>query len=889
MTRVLDSPPTPHRVLSLKAAVVFTCIVVAGSVGLGHLHRRQVAATVHHLKKTADDAVDAGRAEDAIRALELYLTFRGDPDAVRTLAILLDDSAPDEETRKTAWMMMDEILLDHPEDAELRLRQVRLALKLQHLPDAESHLTLLRKQRPDDPDVFRLSGLVAARMERPEKAEAFLRRAIRLGTDQADTWTVLAMLLEDRHASEAEVESLLREACDRSGTPESICTLAVWLKQRGRLRKSLQEVRAGVSMFPDHEPLNTLLLDLVQDMPASDITAADRTFVVGHLREQSRQHPDRNALRLLAAHALWWNGQQDQAMQTLQSGLPGDGDSWDLHAALTDYLVRLKRPEAARDVFASIPRMKPNAAHWWFLQGRVQMGFDRWRQAMESLERALGFAAADSRLRQQIVLCEAICCRKRGHSLEAVEACRSVLQSDPDSLEARLGLAAAWLESGHIDRAIAVYRQMPEEDGVAPLLASLLIQNILEQPPLKRRWNEVERLLDDLDSPVRDESQRIVLQADLLFAQGHPARALDRLDQAVLDRPGDHLIRAARRKILEDREGSLLDFMRQTTERTPNSLEAHITALRLLGHRGDLEDALAWLDRLRRSGKNSASRTRRPITAARAAEAAAADLEQSGLSEIAAALRQDSLNSWRQAAEQSADCWPDLAGGMARQRGVNAVRDILGQLPPDLDGAVRAQCWLEAVRNTTAEHAVFRQEAGRVLRHLTETDSVNPEVKKAYAEYLIQSGRMQDALKVFRGVLMQAADDVHSLARCAWILAMQGESLQEADRLSVRAAVLAPEDPDVLTVRGLVLAASRVPEQSLSVLRSMAPEQRSGPSRVCEAWALWQTGRSDAAARLIRTVCHHHRPDLWTPADQKLLNDMKARVRSSDESGLKRL
>ena len=170
-----------------------------------------------------------------------------------------------------------------------------------------------------------------------------------------------------------------------------------------------------------------------------------------------------------------------------------------------------------------------------------------------------------------------------------------MLHDNPTSRDSRLGMAAAWLETGRIDLAIAEYRQLMEVDGVPELMTSLLIRETLQQPATRRNWRELDELLQDEEPIISDNVQRILLKADLLFAKGHPALALRTLDFAVSKHPDNVPFWSARRRVLTDKQGKLNQRMEVTLANRPGNSEAHVAILRMRSYQDGVQSAVSWI------------------------------------------------------------------------------------------------------------------------------------------------------------------------------------------------------------------------------------------------------------------------------------------------------
>ncbi|MCA9050355.1 MAG: tetratricopeptide repeat protein, partial [Planctomycetaceae bacterium] len=171
---------SPRRALNVRALIIVLGVLAMFHFGVRHLHGRQVGATCDYLKQTGMAALDAGDHERAFEFLDQYLAFRGgDADVQRLVSELLQEHTTDESLQR-AFRMNEQMLLARRDDDDLRLRQVRTAVRLDRFSDAAAHLQELRSRTPDVSEVWYYSGLVAESLEDLDTAAAHFERAIGL-------------------------------------------------------------------------------------------------------------------------------------------------------------------------------------------------------------------------------------------------------------------------------------------------------------------------------------------------------------------------------------------------------------------------------------------------------------------------------------------------------------------------------------------------------------------------------------------------------------------------------------------------------------------------------------------------------------------------------------
>src|SRR5262249_46341171 len=129
----------------------------------------------------------ATAARQFVRAAEHYKRYLAlipaDLDALEKYGLVLDRVAvfPDPRGRRRAFLILERVVRDSPERADLRRQLIRIAMSpdLQRYSDALDHIKILRKNPPDDAD---LEVFYARCLERSDatKAVAAYREAIKL-------------------------------------------------------------------------------------------------------------------------------------------------------------------------------------------------------------------------------------------------------------------------------------------------------------------------------------------------------------------------------------------------------------------------------------------------------------------------------------------------------------------------------------------------------------------------------------------------------------------------------------------------------------------------------------------------------------------------------------
>jgi tetratricopeptide (TPR) repeat protein len=186
------------------------------------------------------------------------------------------------------------------------------------------------------------------------------------------------------------------------------------------------------------------------------------------------------------------------------------------------------------------------------------------RQILITLQAAMN-RVLDVKFKSRINVLLAQCYGELGEPEMQQNAFLQALSANPQDLMARLSWINNLISQGDSAGAIkeyrAVVRQVPQ---VRPVLVRLLIAQNQRRPEPQRNWNEANELIDQMDETGPESTERAVLRAELLYAQGDQAAARDGLEKAK--------------------------------SRFPKSVEIRIAQASLAGFQGRVEEALSLLD-----------------------------------------------------------------------------------------------------------------------------------------------------------------------------------------------------------------------------------------------------------------------------------------------------
>ncbi|MCA9083035.1 MAG: tetratricopeptide repeat protein [Planctomycetaceae bacterium] len=869
-----------RRVLNLKAIVILAATAFALKTAVGFIHARQVVRTTAFLKQSGQTALDAGDFRAALDYLEQYLAFQsGDRSVQDQVSTLLQQHVGTASALLRAFQMNERLLLADRSRDDIRLRQVEIASQLRRHSDAGAHLRHLRETKPEIASVWHYSGIVAQEIGDFSTADQYFSKAISLPDPPAEAFGLLAQLRSRDPGNDAENEQLLETMIRVADSADSRRIRAQWYVNRQQWSPAINDLWKALEFAPHDARTIAMLVRSI-----GTLSKQDKTFpstqqydqLIRHLQNQLALRRDDASLRMYLASALWAEGRRGDAIRCLEEGIAIDPRRFEFSEVLVDYLVSDRRYQQAQEVFDHLPERAVDRGRLEFMRGRLLMARRQWQEALAAFEMSVGFAGKDSGLAARARTCVAICRRETGDPVATIDAYRSLIQTHPDFDEGRVGIASAYLQADQIDLAIAEYRQLLHVDGVPEFLSNLLIRHNLNQPPQRRDWSEVTELLRDRNPVVTDPVQRSLLQADLLFAQGHPARAMEHLDNAAARLPGRSEIRRALDRLSSTDAGGFQERLLRMLHEDPTNVEAHICMLWLRVASGDKTAVNRWMDDLT-SGRSLSNidESRRLYIAATAATVVASRQRSANQNDPTIDLL---LNRAEQAWRRSTELVPGniihLVRFVAQNRSAEAAVRLIPSETPDFAPGLLASCWLECLRFGRNSSSV-QSAATQALVRLIHRDPADMVLRLAYAESRLLLQQYTEAETLFQQIAAYDPLNGQAVGRLAWIAACIKHDPATALELSQRATEISPSDPTVRSVRGLALAEAQQPGAAIEVLTSIPAAERNAASYVYEAKALLMEGRRSEAGSLIRELTDGDFAAELAPEEMQMLRQLQ--------------
>ncbi len=616
----------PSRVLNYRflGGLSVTLLLLLGTVYSVHgLQVQRHAGSLMELGRKAQAGGDLPAAKGYFRR---YIGLvPNDLNALADFGQLLDRMHNGPREARQVFMVYEELLRADPTREDIRRRQIEIAMDTGRIPDALMHVKVLRQSYPTEGRLDYQSGRCLEELAEYDDAVKAYEAALEHSPDLLETYGRLAWLFQTRLDRSERARKLLDNLVERFRQSPT-----AWLT-RGRFHAEFDSLDAAL---PDIEQARKLAPDAAETVLASAKLAYDRAVaaraegrdalvqrIVAEARQQLQHgvelHPEQLELRLhavlLEAHFGSPTAAQRQIEQLLELS-PRDARA---HLLLADMTIEQGRFEQAQEAIEKLPRTPGSDALRLFLQGRVLMSKKQWPAAIEMLEQARRITTQVSGMLERTDLALAQCHAALDDADAQAAAFRRMLKTNPQSVPARLGLAAGLLQQQKLKEAIAEYRSLSNVPQVRLHLARLLIVQNLQLPELARDWSEVEKLLDQAKEQQEDPVNEVLLRAELLAARGQINAAREVVETArttqtdrvefwialsrLAERSGD----ARQARVWMGQALSVAgdskqaeDLLRKTCEQNPADINAAIALLQHLVRHGQRDAAQSYFQEL---------------------------------------------------------------------------------------------------------------------------------------------------------------------------------------------------------------------------------------------------------------------------------------------------
>jgi tetratricopeptide (TPR) repeat protein len=334
-------------------------------------------------------------------------------------------------------------------------------------------------------------------------------------------------------------------------------------------------------------PQQDFLAEGLRALDANQPAAAEQL-----LRQAVQADPNDFSAHFNLALALGQQQKDAEAIQELRRTLEIKPGLYQADLNLGTLLLRNRRAAEALPVLKEAAGLRPKEARANLLCAQALYETNDAAQAGEYFRTASELdpksAAARSGLGRVLV--------KESKLAEAEEHFRAASALDPQSKDGLLELATEYEKSGMVPKAIAIYREFPENAAAKERLGQLLIEN-----------GNFADAIADLESAVKASptvANRLAL-ADALKMNKQVDKAVEQLRLAVASDPANYDVRMYLGRELRDRRKFVpaAEQFAAAAKIRPDSVKAWNELANVLVVNEDYAGGLAALDRVRALGK----------------------------------------------------------------------------------------------------------------------------------------------------------------------------------------------------------------------------------------------------------------------------------------------
>ena len=516
--------------LNIKLVVSLVIILVTAVVGGYLAHGVQSGNTAESSRLEAEALLKDGKRAEALRQYVLYVRQKdtaADPQVVvdaAKLANSIEFGQPSRENYFTAFELLRQGMRQLPENAELRQSYAELMMFTQQFEEAIDPLQwLVAPERGKHDPKFDIM-LVRCNVQREHLEKAvdicstligFDAKSATFDTDKAlapnqiDAYEILARLLRERieprqpKIADRVMEQLV--AVNKDSFRAHLLR-ARYLQQYARSTGSKDDLAIALKLAPD-DP------DVI--LVAAESALIDKKLDESEalLRRGLKLYP-----KIVNMYRQWavlktGEGKPAEAAAVIEQGLeekllPGNPE---LLWFLCDVKLQQRDLPAARAAFLALSKTNYPKDRMNFMQAKILFFDGKWREAAEQFERLRPLLASSTEFTKQNDLYAAQCYGMLGEYDKQLEACHRVLQSDPTSMTAQVGIAQANLALGKTGEAKKAYEGLARALGkdkamsipqVWRPIVQLRMDEQMRLPKDKRDWSGVDAIIKLLDTDV---------------------------------------------------------------------------------------------------------------------------------------------------------------------------------------------------------------------------------------------------------------------------------------------------------------------------------------------------------------------------------------------------
>ena len=519
--------------MNVRFAIILSAIIGATLIGLYLVHGWQIRRNAGSYKSRAEQAAASGDKAKAAGFYERYLKFRFDDIDARTqFAILLADLAKNKPDSQNAYLALERVLRDAPDQLVVRRRAADMAMAIDRPSDAKFHLEELLKINENDPTLLEQLGACEELGGRSEAAITRLEQAIAIDGERVACYPKLAAAYRRTGKTEEADIAMNRMVDANPKSPRALLERARYLRNLGLLDAASRDIDLiRTKLAPDEQEAILISGELAASRNQLDVARTefargqtlypkDLRFQIGIIRL------DLNAGRTKEAVA---------ALRTAVGSVPdSSGDSW----LLADLCISADQPEMAKVLIAQLSKDNSIQPAVNYLESRLLIKDRKWLTATNSLVKNRPELSRLPELAYQVEMLLVTCYSELDRPDKQLEAARAAVAIEPTAISARLAVADAKLASASVTEALDEYLKLAGRSlGARFAAVRLMIWQNQSRQGGTPDWTQAGQLLEATPPEGRATVEYRLLVASLLSLKGKPGDARVLLEEAAKTEP----------------------------------------------------------------------------------------------------------------------------------------------------------------------------------------------------------------------------------------------------------------------------------------------------------------------------------------------------------------
>jgi len=531
------------KTLNIRLLLILIVSAAVLLVGVYFLREWQMARNADfflHAAETAqaeadqieeDEEARLERLKEAAQNLAWYVRYR--PEEVDALAsfgsLQMELGNP-----QGAFRTLESVVRKDPSRNESRRKLVELAIAFRRFSDAKSHLDVLLREQPDDPELIEQLGICQMMTDQEHKAVESYRKAIALDASRLSSYRYLAWTLRNKLDESEEADQAIVEMVEQN--PDSVEALLLagnYHRAQQEFEKASEYAAKALELEPDNR--DALWLAAQTALGQNKLPEARELA-----QEGVDKHPDYVPMYTTMSDIEARDGNRDQAMEWLRRGMAATERHPQLVWHLGRFLIDDGQLAEAEKLVKELRETDYSPSRITYLDASISFARNRWRQAAEQFTEVRSDLTPWPSLVKRGDYCRGICYQQMGQLERAETAFRAALAIDRFFRPARAGLARVLQQTGQLDESQREWRsiiQLSNDVAAATEYARVQLMRTLRQPPESRNWANFEQLLREIEENKGDSLDVLKLRIEMLLARDQADEAKQLILQAREEHP----------------------------------------------------------------------------------------------------------------------------------------------------------------------------------------------------------------------------------------------------------------------------------------------------------------------------------------------------------------